>query len=149
MGEEPLRRAVEELLSRNTGEPATRAELYALLAERSEAPLGRMIEDFFVQGLLPELALDGVALRRTGAGWQVSGRMLNQGTGEAICKVVLTTDLGPVETTARAGTGEAGAFSITTAHRPQAVWIDPDRQCHRLVRGISFADRLYFEGNEG
>ncbi|HKI05113.1 MAG TPA: hypothetical protein VKK31_24245 [Thermoanaerobaculia bacterium] len=147
MGEEPLRRAVEELLSRNTGEPASRAELYALLAERSEAPLGRMIEDFFVHGLLPELALDGVALRRTGAGWQVSGRMLNQGTGEALCKVVLTTDLGPVETTARAGTGEAGAFSITTAHRPQAVWIDPDRQCHRLVRGISFADRFYFEGN--
>lgn len=149
MGEEPLRRAVDELLSRQTGEPATRAELYALLEERSEAPLHRMIEDFLVQGLLPELALEGVTLRRAGDGWQVGGRMLNQGQGEAICKIVLTTDLGPVETTARAGTGEAGAFSIATAHQPQALWLDPDRQCHRLVRGVSFADRVYFEGKGG
>jgi hypothetical protein len=149
MGEEPLRRAVEELLSRKSARPATRDELYALLRARSEVPIDRMIEDYLVKGLLPEPVLDGVALRRTADGWTVTGRMVNRGTGEALCKIVLTTDLGPVETTARAGTGEAGAFTLTTVHRPQAVWLDPDRRCHRLARKASFADRFYFQGNAG
>lgn len=152
MGEEPLRRAIDELLARKSAHPVTRAELYALLQERSEAPLARMIQDYFVEGLLPEPVLEGVTLRRgggAGGGWTVMGRMVNKGTGEALCKIVLTTDLGPVETEARAGTGETGAFTLTTAHRPQSVWLDPDRQCHRLARKVSFADRFYFQGNEG
>lgn len=152
MGEEPLRRAIDELLARKSAHPVTRDELYALLKERSEAPLERMIQDFFVEGLLPEPVLDGVTLRRGGGagdGWTVTGRMVNRGTGEALCKIVLTTDLGPVETMARADTGEAGAFTLTTGHRPQSVWLDPDRQCHRLVSKVTFADRFYFEGNEG
>lgn len=149
MGEEPLRRAIDELLARKSAQPVTRDELYALLKERSEVPLDRMIQDFFVEGLLPEPELEGVALRRTPGGWTVTGRMVNRGSGEALCKIVLTTDLGPVETLARAGTGEAGAFTLTTAHRPQSVWIDPDRECHRLVRKVTFKDRFYFEGNAG
>ena len=149
MGEEPLRRAIDELLARKSAHPVNRDELYALLKERSEAPLDRMIQDFFVEGLLPDPALDGVTLNRTPSGWTVTGKMVNRGKGEALCKIVLTTDLGPVETLARAGTGEAGAFTLTTAHRPQSVWLDPDRECHRLVRTVSFADRFYFEGNGG
>jgi hypothetical protein len=149
MGTEPLRQAIDELLARDSREPATRAELYALLRERSEVPLDRMIEDFFVKGLLPEPVLDGVTLRRAGDGWRVAGRMVNRGTGEALCKVVLTTDAGPVETEVRAEGGEAGTFAIVTAHRPQAVWLDPDRQCHRLVRPIFFGDRVYFDGDGG
>jgi hypothetical protein len=93
--------------------------------------------------------LDGVTLRRAGDGWRVAGRMLNRGTGEALCKIVLTTDAGPVETEVRAEGGEAGAFAIVTAHRPQAVWVDPDRQCHRLVRPVFFGDRVYFNGDGG
>lgn len=149
MGEEPLRRAIDELLSRKGGQPASRPELFALLQQRSEAPLARMLDDFFVKGLLPEPVLEGVELHRAGDGWQVTGRMVNQGDGEALCKIVLTTDLGPVETTARAEAGAAGAFTLATARRPQALWLDPDRQCHRLIRNVSFADRVYFEGNGG
>ncbi len=149
MGEESLRRAVDELLSRRGRQPLTREELFALLRQRSEAPLERMIEDFFVQGLLPEPVLEGVELRRTAEGWRVTGRMVNQGDGEALCKIALTTDLGPVETTARAGAGAAGTFELTTARRPQAVWLDPDRECHRLIRSVFFADRVYFEGKGG
>jgi hypothetical protein len=149
MGEEPLRRAVAELLAREGGPPATRAELFALLRQRSEAPLERLIEDFFVKGLLPEPVLEGVELRRNADGWRVTGRMVNRGDGEADCKIVLTTDLGPVETTAQAGAGESGGFTLTTSRRPQAVWLDPDRECHRLVRSVSFSDRVYFESTSG
>jgi hypothetical protein len=149
MGEEPLRRAIDELLARKSAQPVTRDELYALLKKRSEAPLDRMIQDYLVEGLLPNPVLDGVKLQRSGGGWTVTGKMVNRGSGEALCKIVLTTDLGPVETMARAGTGEAGTFTLTTAHRPQSLWLDPDRECHRLVPAVLFADRFYFEGKDG
>ncbi|HEV2845653.1 MAG TPA: hypothetical protein VG477_12455 [Thermoanaerobaculia bacterium] len=141
MGEETLRAALDDLLSRQGGGRLTRNELYALLKERGEA--GRMIQDFFVQGALPEAVLEGVVFRRAGEGWRVTGRMLNQGTGEAFCKIVLTTNTGPVETFARAEGGQSGSFSFSTSHRPQAVLLDPDRECHRLAPP---SDRVFFEG---
>lgn len=141
MGEETLRVALDDLLSREGTAPLSRDELYTLLGERGE--VGRMIQDFFVKGSLPEPVLEDVAFRRTGDGWRATGRMLNQGTGEALCKIVLTTNLGPVETFARAEGGQSGSFSFSTSHRPQAVLLDPDRECHRLV---SPTDRVFFEG---
>ena len=103
-----------------------------------------MIQDYFVQGTLPEVVLEGVVFRRAGDGWQVTGRMRNRGTGEAVCKVVLTTNLGPLETMARAEGGQAGDFSFSTVHRPQAVLLDPDRECHRLA--VNAGDRVFFQG---
>lgn len=141
MGEEALRIALDDLLSREGTTPLTRNELYALLRERGE--VGRMIQDFFVQGALPEPVLEDVAFRRSGDGWRVTGRMHNRGTGEALCKIVLTTSLGPVETVARAEGGQSGSFSFSTLHRPQAVLLDPDRECHRLPPPT---DRVFFEG---
>ena len=72
--------------------------------------------------------------------------MVNQGKGEALCKVVLTTELGPESTIVRAGTGESAAFALATRHRPQGVFLDPDRECHRLARKGAPRDRAWFEG---
>lgn len=144
MGEEALRVALDDLLSREGTTPLTREELYTLLAEQDErGEVGQMIQDFFVQGALPEPVLEDVAFRRAGDGWRVTGRMLNRGTGEAHCKIVLTTSLGPVEIFARAEGGQSGSFSFSTPHRPQAVLLDPDRECHRLAPPT---DRVFFEG---
>lgn len=145
MGEETLRLALDGLLSRQGTAALTREELYALLVEKDErGEAGQMIQDFFVQGALPEVLLEGVDFRRAGDGWRVTGRMLNRGTGEALCKVVLTTNLGPVETFARAEGGQAGGFSFSTSHQPQAVLLDPDRECHRLA--VNAGDRVFFQG---
>jgi len=46
------------------------------------------------------MVLEGVSFRHAGASWRVTGRMRNEGDGQALCKVVLNTDLGPVETNA-------------------------------------------------
>ncbi len=144
MGEEALRSALDDLLSRQGTGALTRDELYALLLEQGgRGEVGRMIQDFFVQGALPEPVLEDVAFRRAGDGWRVTGEMLNRGTGEALCKIVLTTSLGPVETIARAEAGQSGSFSFSTPHRPQAVLLDPDRECHRLAPPT---DRVFFEG---
>ena len=58
---------------------------------------------------------------------------------------MLTTDLGPVESVVRAAGGGAGELSLSTPRRPQAVLLDPDRECHRL--GVHAGDRVFFEGN--
>ena len=153
MGEEALRGAIEEVLSSPDSRPATRQELYAALEKHSEAPVGRLIQDFFVKGFLPEPVLDGVEFHHSGGaegGWRITGRMLNLSQGEALCRIVLTTDLGRQEVLARAGGDHPGDhpgdFSFSTPHRPQAVLLDPGRECHRLVSGAVPRDRVAFDG---
>ncbi|HWN41335.1 MAG TPA: hypothetical protein VNW71_03905 [Thermoanaerobaculia bacterium] len=154
MGAEPLRAAVEEFLSRGddpgTG-PGTAEELFELLARHSPQPVERLIQEFFIAGDLPYPVLEGVEFRRAGDDggntWRVTGRMVNQGKGEALCQVVLNTDLGPESTILSAGTGESAGFAFATRHRPQAVFLDPNRECHRLVRKGPPRDLTHFEGD--
>jgi hypothetical protein len=146
-GAEPLRAAIEELLARGGERPATFAELAEILTRRSEGPVAPMFRDFFLDGKLPEPSLEDVAFEPAGGGWRVSGKVHNLGDGEALCRVVLTTDLGPVETTVRAGTGEAAPFVLATTHRPQGVFLDPDQECHRLLRMTGTRDRVFFQGS--
>ncbi|HEX4961349.1 MAG TPA: hypothetical protein VF173_10960 [Thermoanaerobaculia bacterium] len=146
MGEEALRGAVDDVLGRTGAGPATRDELYAAIEKRSEAPVDRLIEDYFVQGYLPEPFLDGVDFRHSEAGWRVTGRLGNRSQGESICKVVLTTDLGRLETTVRTEGKEAVDFAFATPRRPQAVLLDPDRECHRLIPSAGARDRVFFDG---
>ena len=150
-GAEPLRQAVEELLARGedpAAGPATAEELFAGIVRHSSAPAAveALIRDSFVAGDLPYPVLEGVEFRRAGDGWQAAGRVVNQGKGEALCKVVLTTDLGPESIDVRAGTGESASFALATRHRPQGLFLDPDRECHRLVRNGAPRDRVWFEG---
>jgi hypothetical protein len=147
MGEEALRGALEDVLSRTDAKPLTRQELYAAIEKRSEVPVHRMIEDFLVEGYMPQPILDGVEFHHTGDGWRVTGRMRNRTKGEALCKVVLSTDLGRLETTVRAAGDQPGDFSFSTPRRPQAVMLDPDRECHRLIPLAGARDRVFFDGN--
>ncbi len=149
MGAEPLKAAVEEFLARGEDPargPGSATELFELLVRHSPHPVDRLIQDYIVAGHLPEPTLEGVRFLRAGDGWRVTGKMANKGTGEAICKVVLNTELGPESTIVRADTGETAPFEISTRHRPQGVILDPDAQCHRLVRKAGTPDRVYFEG---
>jgi hypothetical protein len=150
-GAEPLREAVEELLARgedSTAAPATAEELFANVVRHaaSPGPVEALIRDSFVAGDLPSPVLEGVEFRRSTDGWRVTGRMLNEGKGEALCKVVLTTDLGPESIELRASAGESAAFTLATRHRPQGVLLDPGHECHRLVRKGVPRDRVWFEG---
>jgi hypothetical protein len=149
MGDEPLRAAVEEFLSRGDDPAApvgTAQELFELLVRHSPQPIDRLIRDSFQAGGLPYPVLDGVEFRRAGDGWRVTGRITNEGTGEALCKVVLATDLGPTSTVVRADAGEAGSFELATRYRPQGVFLDPGHECHRLVKMGAPRDRVYFTG---
>ncbi|HKV07742.1 MAG TPA: hypothetical protein VJ725_06380, partial [Thermoanaerobaculia bacterium] len=145
-GEPVLRGAIDDLLARNGDRPATRGELFDLLKARSPAPVERMIQDYFVEGSIPEPVLENVLFRRVGGLWRATGQMRNQGYGEALCRVVLATDLTPAETVVSAGTGETRSFTLESPYRPQAVLLDPDRQCHRVVPKGAPKDRVNFQG---
>jgi hypothetical protein len=146
MGAEALRQAIDELVNRPGQQPAGRQELYEVLARHGGPSAERMIQDFLVQGALPEPVLLDVSFRRTPGGWQATGRVENHGDGLADCKVVLATDLAPAETRVQVEGGRAAAFTLATPHRPQAVLLDPDRECHRLIRNVGTPDRAYFTG---
>lgn len=145
-GREPLRAAVDELLSREGTRPVTFAEFEEVLRRHAQEPVDGMLRDFFHAGRLPELILEDVAFRRAGAGWRATGRVRNLADGEAVCRVVLAAAVAPVETTVAAGTGETAAFALETPHRPLAVLLDPDLECHRLERVGAPRDRVFFEG---
>jgi hypothetical protein len=148
-GAEPLRAAIEELLAAggdHAERPATFEEFAAILKRRSERPVDGMIRDFFLDGLLPELVLDHVQFLAAAGGWRVTGQVRNEGKGEAVCRLVLTTELGPVETEVRTGSGETASFALSTPHRPQGVFLDPDHECQRLGDTGAPRDRVYFQG---
>jgi hypothetical protein len=147
MGEEALRQAVEELLSRGGARPCARRELLDVLARHGGPDLSRFLEENLVKGGLAEPVLEGVAFRQTADGWHAAGRMHNRGDAEALCKVVLTTDLGPVSAMVRAEGEKDGAFDLHTTRRPQAVLLDPDKECHRLVPSTLVGDRVFFQGS--
>jgi hypothetical protein len=149
MGEEALRQAIEDLLSSRNGQrPCTRQDLYATLARHGGPDLPRFLQDNFVDGKLAEPVLEGIEFHQAPDGWRVTGRMHNRGEAQALCKVVLTTDLGPVAAMVQADGGKDGAFELRTPRRPQAVLLDPDKECHRLVPSAAPGDRIFFQGGK-
>lgn len=145
-GAEPLRAAVDELLAGPASQPATFEEFEQILRRHSREPVDGMIRDFFRDKRMPELVLEDVEFRRAGELWRATGRVRNLATGEAVCRLVLAAAVAPVETTVTVGTREAVLFSLETPHQPQAVLLDPDLECHRLVSGMVPRDRVYFKG---
>ncbi len=146
MGEEALRQSVEELLARRGDRAATAEELFEILVRRSPRPVERLLQDGFREGTIARLALEGVQFQRAAGGWRASGRIVNTGEAEATCKVALATDVSSEEAEVRIAAGGNAAFELATRHRPQAVFLDPDRECHRLNAPGLPRDRVYFEG---
>lgn len=144
VGREPLRLAVEELMASTAERPATFDEFEAILRRHSRELVDGMIRDFFREGKLPELVLEDVRFQRAGSGWRATGRVRNRGEGEAVCRVVLTASVAPAETRVTVGTRGVVPFTLDTPDRPQAVFLDPDRECHRLDGGPG-QDRAYFK----
>lgn len=147
-GREPLRAAVDELLSRAGERPATFEEFEEILRHHATEPVDGMIRDFFREARLPDLVLEDVRFRRAGDRWRATGRVRNRADGEAVCRVVLAAAVAPVETTVTIGTGGSVPFALETPHQPQAVFLDPDNECHRMVLLGAPRDRVFFEGGQ-
>jgi hypothetical protein len=126
-----LQRGIESFLERRGG-PGTVEELVQDVGRVSGVSLARLYDDYFRGDALPEMSLGPARLERREGRWIVASSLANQGTGEAWCPVVVTTEAGPVETTVRVEGGQSTPFSLSTPFPPQAVRLDPAQVCHRF-----------------
>lgn len=138
VGAEAVERGIERFLAR--GDAAGGAaddprgglrELLAAVAAESGADLSVLVRDGFERGALPELGLADVRLTGGDGAFTVSGRVVNEGTGEARCPVSVTTPAGSVDTSVVVPEKGAATFTIATRVAPQAVLLDPDAACLR------------------
>lgn len=115
---------------------AGRGDVAKLLAEVEKASgvsLARMYADYFAGDALPEMRLEDLETRRLGRRWQVTGELLNVGSGEAVCPLVVKTEIESVETVVTVEEKGATPFTIETLERPETLLLDPQRVCLRYV----------------
>jgi hypothetical protein len=86
-----------------------------------------------------------VKFSRNANGWEASGALRNEGTGEVFCPVVLRTEHGSIRRVIRVGSREAIAFAIPTPHAPRTLQLDPDRVVYRHA-AIGIVDAIDFKG---
>jgi hypothetical protein len=131
VGTKVLMDGVEELVGATGSAPASARELFRVLERRSGQSLDRFFDDFVAGGKLPKLQLADVTFVRQGATWVVEGVVENSGSGQAICEVVLRTEVAAMLVEVEADGGERSEFRFETRHRPVKVELDPDRKCFR------------------
>ncbi len=130
VGDAAMVRGLDAFLARpGTG---TIEELLADLERAGGTSLAGLYRDYFVGTALPELTLAAVEEHRRGAGWVVTGRITNRTSGQAVCPLLLNTDLGTIDTVVRVDGGGDTPFRLLTADRPQSLELDPQQSCHRL-----------------
>ena len=123
--------------------PGTAKELVDAIGRRAGIDLSRAYDDYFAGSALPELTLTGVAFRRDGARWSVTGAVKNNATGEAFVPVALRTSQGSLWQTVRVESGGSTPFAFAVTGEPHAVQLDPDRVCYRhamvgLVENVEY-----------
>ena len=140
LGSATFYRALDTFLTPGETPPATVKDLFDVLSAESGVALERMYADYFETGSLPKLKLDQVTQERRRDGWRVRGELVNSGTGQVECPVVLKTEVGEQGMRVRVDGPSETEFSFETRSRPVRVLLDPQKTCYRL--GMASADRL-------
>ncbi len=136
VGSETFYAVIESFLSAGAT-PGTAEELLAELEARSGRSLARMVEDHFQGGALPMLQLEEVRSQHVGGAWKVEGKVRNVGTGEAVCPVIVKTEVGEMKLEVTVGSASASPFAVRTQAKPHTVLLDPQRTCYRFVTKAS------------
>lgn len=113
--------------------PGTIEELFAELERRSGISLQRTYDDHFTGGALPILRLEEVSSAKQNGGWRVDGLLRNTGTGEAVCPVIVKTEVAELKLTVTVDSETASPFSVATESRPHTVLLDPELTCYRFL----------------
>ena len=124
---------IESFLAAGGETPGTIEELLAELERRSGISLERTYQDHFQGDALPLLRLEEVRSTRRGDGWLVEGMLRNTGSGEAVCPVIVKTEIAELKLTVTVDTETASSFSVRSDHRPHTVLLDPERTCYRFL----------------
>lgn len=132
-GADAVERGLDRFFARGEGAaaPGDLPELLTTIGAEAGVDLATLLRDGFEQGALPQLALADVHAERQGDDYLVSGRVTNEGTGEAHCPLTVTTAAGSVGARVVVAGGASATFSVTTSAAPQTLLLDPDSTCFR------------------
>ncbi len=133
VGSDNLFAGIESFLATRGDEPGTIEELLAAVEARAGISLERTYQDHFLGSALPMLRLEDVGARRQGGGWVVEGKMVNTGTGQSICPVIVKTEISEQLLTVTVDSESATTFIARTDRRPHTVLLDPERTCYRWL----------------
>ena len=145
IGEDAVRRGLAAFVARPGASPGTIEELVGEWKRAGAKPLDNFWRDYFVGAAVPTLVLKDVVFTHGEGGWRVRGQVVNSGTGEAQCPVVLSaeTTRSSVEVTVPAAGSAPFAFAL--AAPPRAVLLDPEHQCYRYPSPLAL-ERVDYRG---
>jgi hypothetical protein len=145
VGQHALQEGFAEFLNAKGERRGTVKELLDRIGRISGVSLERIYSDYFTGRALPVLTLDDVHFRKTATEWDVTGSVKNLASGEAICPVVLRTDLGSESVDVTVDGGKSTPFRISTSARPASLMLDPDGVCYRFQR-VGIVQLVPFKG---
>jgi hypothetical protein len=131
-GHDRLKEGISDFV-RASSRRGTTAELLDTIGRHAGIDLRRLYNDYFTGDALPQLTLSGVAVEKQESSWLISGRLVNQGTGESFCPIVLRTSSGSMTQTIRVDSHQAAPFRFVTTAAPHAVQLDPLKVCYRYA----------------
>ncbi len=130
-----LQKGIEAFLEEETDEEGKVRQMLAAIEEASGVSLQQMYDDYFLGAALPALRLAEVSYRPQGDGFLISGKVVNEGTGEGHCPIEVGSALGTREILLRVVSDGESPFSIEIPGRPHTVALDPNQYCHRWRHG--------------
>lgn len=148
VGTDNFQRGVEAFLTRKDGPPGTVEELFETLERYGNVSLRHVYEDYFQGTGLPFLSFDELSTRRLSSGrWQVSGLLVNNGTGRVECPILVKAENQEVSTRVAVG-GESGvAWEMTLDYEPHTLELDPGLTCYRwITQGRLQVERISLGG---
>ncbi len=132
VGHDRLKDAMNEFVHASTV-PGTTAELIDTIGRHGGVDLRRFYSDYFTGDALPKLTLADVTFDKQQSGWLVKGTLVNEGTGESFCPIVLRTGAGSMTQTIRVDSHQAVPFTFVATAAPHALQLDPLKVCYRYA----------------
>jgi len=97
------------------------------------------MRQWFFDVVIPEYHLAGARKARAGAGWEVTVKVRNAGTGRMPVEVAAVHDAQDARSTVVLGPGEEREVRIPCSFEPERVVVDPDVQVLQLRRKAATA----------
>ncbi len=134
VGATPLVDTLDEFLQSKPGETGERdlRDWLGQLEARTGTDLDDLWRDYVAGNGLPELRVENVDVRRAGDGFSVRGTLVNDGTGEVRCPIVVKSEREEVETLVTIEDGTPTPFALRTKARPHTLLLDPRGTCLRF-----------------
>jgi hypothetical protein len=134
VGRQRLQGAIDAFLARQDEPSGTSfQQLFTFVEVYTGVALQRFFDDFVAGVAIPVLGFEGVTVKEREGRFEVSGQLHNTGTGEVVCPVFVTSEVGTTKVVVTVGSESRAPFTVSMEIQPHTVVLDPDGNCHRLV----------------